>query len=73
MSYDYEDEFEYHYDIGYYEGIRNILQIINKTLGDPSMPEVARIDTCLEYVMIELDEAKKSHKHSENRLFERSE
>jgi hypothetical protein len=74
MSYDYEDEFEYHYDIGYYEGIRNILQIINKSLGSPSiLNESERIEFLLKCVGEELDEAKKSHKDSENRLFERSE
>ena len=60
---------EYNYDIGYYEGIRNILVIINQTLGDPSMPEIERIDMLLKYVMIELNKAKEQHLFSENRLF----
>ena len=50
MSYDYEDEFEYHYDIGYYEGVRNILHIINKSLGSPSIKESDRIDILLKLV-----------------------
>jgi hypothetical protein len=69
MSYDYEDEFEYHYDIGYYEGVRNILQIINRSLGNSSIKESERIDVLLKLVGEELDDAKKSHKNSENRLY----
>lgn len=69
MSYDHEEEFEYHYDIGYYEGIRNILQIINRSLGSPSIKESERIEFLLKWVGEELDDAKKSHKDSENRLF----
>jgi hypothetical protein len=68
MSYDYEVE-EYHYDIGYYEGIRNILQIINGSLGNPSIKESERIEMLLKLVGEELDDAKKSHKDSENRLY----
>jgi len=68
MSYDYEVE-EYHYDIGYYEGVRNILQIINKSLGSPSIKESERIEILLKLVGEELDDAKKSHKDSENRLY----
>ncbi len=68
MSYDYQVE-EYHYDIGYYEGVRNILHIINMSLGIPTKTEVERIDMLLKLVGEELDDAKKSHKDSENRLY----
>jgi hypothetical protein len=68
MSHNFEVE-EYHYDIGYYEGVRNILLIINKSLGDPLIEESKRVEFLLEWVGEELDKAKKSHKDSENRLY----
>jgi predicted ATPase len=68
MSYNFEVE-EYHYDIGYYEGVRNILQIINQTLGVPTKTEVERIEMLLKLVGEELDDAKKSHKESERILY----
>jgi len=63
-----EEADEYHYDIGYYEGIRNILQIINQTLGDRRVPQLNRIDLCLKLVGKELEDAKKQHKFSEDKL-----
>ena len=68
MSHNFEVA-EYHYDIGYYEGVRNILLIINKSLGDPLIEESKRVEFLLEWVGEELDKAKKSHKDSENRLY----
>lgn len=66
---DNQEKEEYNYDIGYYEGIRNILQIINQTLGDPRVPQLERIDLCLKYVMLELNKAKEQIEYSENKLF----
>jgi hypothetical protein len=68
MSHHFEVE-EYHYDIGYYEGVRNILQIINKSLGNSSLKESERIDVLLKLVGEELDDAKRAHKESERILF----
>jgi len=65
---DYEVE-EYHYDIGYYEGVRNILQIIHHNLLIKELSEIERVELLLKEVGDELDDARKSHKDSENRLY----
>jgi len=65
-----EDESEYHYDIGYYEGVRNTLQIIHKSLIIPSKNEEERVQLLLKMVGEELDNAIKEQKRSENRLFD---
>jgi hypothetical protein len=60
---------DFHYDIGYYEGIRNILQIINTSLGTPSIKESERIDFLLKWVTKELKDAKEQHEFSQDKLF----
>lgn len=60
---------EYHYDLGYYEGCRNILTIINITLGNPSIPEIERIEILLELIHKELKDSQESLKTSEIRLY----
>jgi hypothetical protein len=65
---DYETE--YHYDIGYYEGVRNTLQIIHKSLIIASKNEEERVQLLLKMVGEELDNAIKEQKSSENRLFD---
>ena len=60
---------EYHYDIGYYEGVRNILQIIVKNLSNPNLNEEKKVKLLLKEVGKELDHAKEEMKYSEKRHF----
>jgi len=63
------DESEYHYDIGYYEGVRNTLQLIHKSLMTPTKTQEERVNILLKMVGDELDDAIASQKASEKRLF----
>jgi hypothetical protein len=65
----YEEDAEYHYDIGYYEGIRNILQIIIKNLSIADLSEEKKVKLLLKDVEKELDHAKEEMKYTEKRHF----
>ena len=60
---------EYHYDLGYFEGARNILQIIHHNLLMIELPEQERIDLLLKEVGDELDDARKEMLASEKLFF----
>jgi len=68
-----ENQDEYHYDIGYYEGVRNTLQIIHKSLMIPTKTQEERVEILLKMVGEELDNAIKEQKYSEKRLFDEEE
>ena len=68
-----EDKEEYHYDIGYYEGVRNTLQIIHKNLLMKELSEKERVELLLKEVGDELDDAIIEQKKSEKRLFDEEE
>jgi len=55
----------YYYDLGYHEGVRNILQIIHKNLLMKELPEIERVELLLKEVGDELDDARKLHLRSE--------
>jgi hypothetical protein len=58
----------YGYDIGYYEGIRNVLQMIVKNLQATNASEEEKVKLLLEEVGKELDEAIRLQKNSEKIL-----
>ena len=62
-------EVNYHYDIGYYEGVRNILQIIHQNLSNRDISEQERIDLLLKYVVRELDDAIECQRKSEHQFY----
>jgi hypothetical protein len=64
-----QKEMEYHYDIGYYEGIRNVLQIIHHNLLMRELSEQERVDLLLKEVGNELDDAIQCQRKSEHRFF----
>jgi hypothetical protein len=63
----YEIVENYGYDIGYYDGIRNTLDIIHKALQIPTTQE-ERVSILLEMVGKEIDEAIRIQKNSEKIL-----
>ena len=62
-------EVNYHYDIGYYEGVRNILQMIHQNLSNRDISEQERIDLLLKDVVRELDDAIECQRKSEHQFF----
>jgi len=56
---------DYGYDIGYYEGVRNTLQIIHRTLMMKELSEEERVELLLKEVGDELDDAIIEQKESE--------
>lgn len=58
----------YGYDIGYYEGIRNVLQMIVKNLQATNASEEEKVKLLLEEVGKELDKAIRLQKNSEKIL-----
>jgi len=60
---------DYGYHLGYYEGIRNTLQIIQKSLMTPCKTQEERVQFLLKWVGEELDDAIVEQKKSEDRLF----
>jgi hypothetical protein len=67
---DNEELQNYNYDLGYYEGVRNILQMIIKNLQVPTKTEVDRIDLLLKEVREEVDDAIACQKRSEKIFFD---
>jgi len=63
----------YKYDIGYYEGVRNTLQIIHQTLRTPTKTETDRISLLLFEIRKELDDAQKMHKESKKLFYDEME
>ena len=73
---DCELEAEYHYDIGYYEGVRNTLHIFLKGfthINHSTDTSEAKVDFVLEEIRKELDDAIASQKSSEKRFFDTKE
>ncbi len=64
----------YNYDLGYYEGCRNILQMIHKNIMltklDKNLSERERVELLLKEVGDELDDAIESQKNSEKIFFD---
>lgn len=58
----------YNYDLGYYEGIRNVLQMVIKNLQGKE-PERKKVQNLLYEINIELEEAIKMQKMSEDIFF----
>jgi len=55
----------YGYDIGYYEGVRNTLQIISRTLMLENVSEKEKVQILLDKVAKEIDDAIDCQKDSE--------
>jgi len=58
----------YNYDLGYYEGVRNILQMVIKNLRGKE-PERKKVQNLLYEINIELEDAIKMQKMSEDIFF----
>jgi len=58
----------YNYDLGYYEGVRNILQMVIKNLQGKE-PERKKVQNLCYEINIELEEALKMQKMSEDIFF----
>jgi len=58
----------YNYDLGYYEGVRNILQMVIKNLQGKE-PERKKVQNLLYEINIELEDAIKMQKMSEDIFF----
>jgi hypothetical protein len=75
--YEHDDDEEalqnYNYDLGYYEGIRNVLHMIVKNLQATNKNEKEKVKLLLLEVNLELEDAIKSQKNSEIRFFDTKE
>ena len=77
MGLDYEDveeQFEltrnYNYDLGYFEGIRGALIIIQQRLSMKHLTQKQRVECILSDLTFEINNAKELHLNSEKKLDE---